>query len=62
MYNSNVMGHDDEVLIDLIRGVAWVITMEKNLSREDYLDMAGKLSEACVMLKIKAIGMGSEAA
>jgi hypothetical protein len=55
MYNSHVKDHEDEKTIDLIRGVAWVMTMEKNLTREDYLVLVDSLETAIAMLKIKAL-------
>lgn len=62
MYNSLVKDHEHEALIDLVRGVAWVLTMEKNLSREDFLDLSNKLNDASVILKYKAIAMKGKAA
>jgi len=62
MYNSKVKSHEHEVLIDDVRSVAWILTMEKNLSSEDYLDLADKLNTASVALKIKAINVKEKAA
>lgn len=62
MYNSKVKYHPDEELIDSIRDVAWVITMEKNLSVEDLHVLANVLSNASLQLKLKAIDLKEKAA